>query len=138
MGKPALYSRRPILTAPLRWRVKFAGLCLVLGVLGRWAPAEVTIGPALFVVVAVLAVTLYPLFDGADPGLLKSNRPRLQKMIGILCLIGFLATFVTRVVTGDFSSHDGFHFFLMGGLLSGSPLALYPRMAKSRTPPRKE
>ena len=134
MDKPALYSRRPILTAPLRWQLEFAGLCLVLGVIYRWAPPQVTIGPALLVMVVTLGVMLYPLFHGADLGLLKSNRPRLQKAIGILCLIGLLATFVTRVVTGDFASHDGFFFFLMGTILSGSPLAFYPRVAKSRTP----
>ena len=138
MEKPALYARRPILSAPLRWRVEFAGLSLALGVIDRWAPAQVTIGPALFVVVVTFVVMLYALFDGADLSLLKSNRPRLQVWTGILCLTGLLATFVTRVVTGDFSSHDGFFFFLMGAFLSGSPLALYPRIAKSKTPRPKQ
>ena len=134
MDKPALYSRRPILSAPLRWRVAFAGLCLLLAVIDRWAPWQLTIGPSLLMLLITLVVLIYPMMEGADPRVMEPGRPLLAKAIAILCLIGLLATFVTRVMTSDFSSHDGFHPFLLGVLLSGPPVLRQRDGAETRAP----
>ena len=122
MDKPELYYRRPILTAPLRWRTEFAALCLFLAIIDRWAPWPLMNAITLPLMVVGAVVAIYPMMEGADPRLLESTRPRLAKLIGILCLIGLFVTFANRVMTDDFSSHDGFYLFLLGWLLIGPPM----------------
>ena len=130
MEKPELYSRRPILSAPLRWRTEFAALCLFLAIVDRWAPSQLMNAFTVAMVVIVLIVMIYPMMDGADPRLLEPNRPRLAKGIGILSLVGLFATFASRVMTDDFLSHDGFYLFLFGVLLSGPPMARHSKRAQ--------
>ncbi|ALG61742.1 hypothetical protein VM77_11015 [Citromicrobium sp. JL31] len=122
MTRTTLYARRPILSAPLRWRVEFAMLSLLLAVIDRWAPSWAMAGPTILVLIAVLAVLIYPMMQSSDLTLLRPQRPRLERTIGVLCLVGLLATFVARIAADDFSSHDGFYLFLMGALLSRPPV----------------
>mgnify|MGYP005820502461 CR=1 FL=1 len=132
MDKPALYSRRPILTAPLRWRAEFATLCLFLAIIDRWAPSHLMNALTVPMVIVVLIVAIYPMMDGADPRLLEPNRPRLVKGIGIAFLVGLTATFANRVMTDDFSSRDGFYLFLLGALMSGPPVLSGRQKSKAK------
>ena len=132
MDNPALYSRRPILTAPLRWRTEFATLCLLLAIIDRWAPSQLMNALTVPMAVIVLIVMIYPMTEGTDPRLLEPNRPRLAKVTGILCLLGLFVTVVNREMTDNFSLHDGFYLFLLGALMSCPPMLHGQQKSKAK------
>ena len=72
-------------------------------------------------------VAIYPFIHGADPNVLKSDRPRLEFAIWMPCLVGLTFAFFTRVATDDFSAHDGFAQFLVGAILSRPGFVWRPR-----------
>lgn len=117
MGEPSLFERRPILSAPLRWRVELAALCLLLGVFKPWLPLELDFAFAVLVISAIMMVLFYTHGEGADLSLLKPKKPRLEVLIGICCLAGFLVSLIVRAVTNEYLFGVGHSYFLFGALV---------------------
>ena len=134
MGEPSLFERRPILSAPLRWRVELAALCLLFAVVGRWLPWQLATGLGLPIMLAALIVIAYPYGNDADLSLLKPKNPRLELLIAICCVVGGLATFTVRMVTDDFTIRDGSYFFLLGSFLA-RPLGWPPKTPATKHSP---
>ena len=132
MGEPSLFERRPILSAPLRWRVELAALCLLLGVFQPWLPLELDFAFAVLVISAVMMVLFYTHGEGADLSLLQPKKPRLEFLIGIVCLVGFLVTLAVRAVTNEFLLGVGHSYFLFGALVA-RPLGWFRKSQTSKS-----
>ena len=121
MEKPALYARKPILSAPLRWRVELAALCLILAVISPWVPVLPIALLSLLIFAITFFTILYPYMEGAERSVLTPDRPLLNKVIGIFCLAGVLALGTFQFLTDDYSLSLSFYLLIQGGLLSSVP-----------------
>ena len=118
MAQPALYSCRPILSAPLRWRVELAAQCLVLAVIALFVPWHPPFGFLVLLPILTLGVMLYPYIHGADQSVLATTKPRLNGAIGLLCLVGMLTLGIYQLQSEDHSMSLSFFLFQQGLLVA--------------------